>query len=850
MNRSSNADCLLERGLDGDGLTHKVQSAATLLSRSRDSDTTRPSNVSSRDAINSSGSGSDSEDEFIKLTMERKTLEDEAGDVMLNAQQLHEFQAALSTKFGPIGKLFLETNKDFMQMKEENIILEGLTEAVKEEIESKLMEWQLQYLERQRQDSVDSSEQGQNAPDDKSRLEDVIIEEGYQSDDSLEDMQENKDNWLEESEAWRNARRDLMVALETYEQTRIAIEKEKVEGKRREQEQAAVVMEKRFYYQQMRALKTSGMIHSGYTEVKESFRNDINKLESIRRENQRFISQSEALEAALSANLLSKERIFHQLKALKTKTASATTEGTKGEAQQLRKIAYERNRIVRKTKAVALSASSPMEALPLWQVAIEEATEAVAAWEQTMAALQVGMEAAALEERGWWERAMASVKHSYFAEMVTVQWYNAKRAECMARIHEQYLVQAPQNINQDWLHQTWLNALDKVKETVGAWHAVCEQFRLRMDSIDEGFAQWWMERLSASVQIEAYWTELLDAMCDFYTARFGLNPMGPASEVGVDMGIGSEDIVADDTREGANRKTSAAVSKANAGQDEHLLREASTISLASVASSGSFSTVNLSNEARATMATTLSRISSARSHLSDQRVELDDWQESESSIRISRRSIVLGVSPEQEQYEDDQHEQQIEKQRSDLWTGESREHKAEEHKRLVLQRVNQTTKYRAQIMRTHSKLLTDDMRTRQELAISSCFAEVDLARADLLQYYLSNNNRVNITILRKIAHPYTVGNAAVKQYTDMVRLEAINDSRMSSAEARIRREDWQRRIAADARVVEETKDLRNQAAAGSDMLEKIRTRRDHLRAKAIHNADQSAYAMAWVLPSR
>jgi hypothetical protein len=631
---------------------------------------------------------------------------------------------------------------------------------------------------------------GQNAVDfacHEERLEDVILEEGYASDDSVD----LSDDWTYRSPEWTAARRDLMIALDTFDQTRKAIEQEKTRGHQNQLKLVEAVKQGQFYYKQFKAMKLSGIgLEADYKKAKEEFLSAIADLKDTSEGNERFRRQAEALEAALSTNLLAKERKFHELKSAQV---FRSLNSFKTEVQLLRRAAYEKNRSVRRSKKVAMGITEPDEAITMWDTVISEARAAHVAWQNTMQALERGLTFVPEDEQDWWGRASQSVKHSLYGEMVAVRWYIAMKAECRAKVNEGHI----RSSTEESLYSSWQLALLTVTETVNAWHDVCEILRQCINDIEDIFEEWWLEKLNSSVQAEAYWSDLRETMNDYIIVRFPTEAtvVSAHSEESSNFDV----RVTDDISSSSSFVHQAAIKRAASG--------------GSVGSGSCASSITMS----AALENSVNRLSSIKSvYGSLSTVDFDDWLESEPRLRRSTVPMSADACRRMQQVSDSMAEASAE---------------------------------RCRIRSVHASLMSDDMNSRQELLSHSCFHEADVARAELLQMYMTHK-RVSIIILGKLASVVSLDNAASKKYADLVLCEALEDSHMDAVEARLRRDDWQRRIAVDSIVVLETRALRNQAALGNDLVEKIRTRRNHLRAKSVLRADEKAFTAAWGIAKR
>jgi cell division protein FtsB len=614
-------------------------------------------------------------------------------------------------------------------------------------------------------------------------------------------------DWIGYTKEYRFAKRELMVAMDTYEQTRKELQKERDLATKKEEEQAVVTSKLKNELIQLFELETTGL-HVGprYKVVRKQVEEEDAKLTQLRESNAILFSQYRALEDALMANMVEKEKAF---KDLAMSSEEKELNEIKNEVQQYRQGAYERGMAVIEAREQSTNAPSDEKAVSLWDETIALSKEAKSSWFRALSIAQFGLVKAPEDEKGWWQRSSETIKNSMYMSTVACQFYVAKRAECVYRLSDK------ENRSSTALRATtgndaavqarWRALLARVHEAASAWHEVSKLFRQHMDDVDDIFEGWWSDKLCAAVEVEDLWSELADTMQDYIRVRFSKTPP-PAPPV-------------------------------NKG-----------IKKSSSASQDSLSSFNFTNEVDFYGV----KVDSLNSRLLSHKIELNDCFFDGTENLNSRHqvdtidldfdvnpSVTIAVARQQQLRQlQQQHQQQ---RQSQITRGASRVSQLSERQSL----------YSSRSFSSAYASMSEDMQMRRDLAIQGCFAEADVARQELIgsgdnNILSSTSSMLSITALAKIARTLALNNAAIKQYRDMVRFEALEDAKLPPEEARRRREDWQKRIAADSMHVFETRMLRNQAAKGSNnFVERVSTKREHLRARAILQADEAAYNAAW-----
>jgi hypothetical protein len=559
---------------------------------------------------------------------------------------------------------------------------------------------------------------------------------------------------------FRIAKREMLTAMETFDQTRKVIEDEQAAAMKAEKELQKLVKQLQSELLQLFELQSTG-IHVGnkYTSVKNRVETEERRLDLLKENNGILYAQFRLLEEALVSSLQDKER---RLLELTQTSAERELDVIKREMLQLRQAAYERGLSAATAREKALSAAAGSEALMQWEDATVASASAKACWYRVLSIAKFGLLKAPEEEKGWWERASEAIKNALYTETVAFQWITARKLEGIFYTND--LLLEPDNVrgcSDDALRDRWREHLVRATETAGAWHHVAQLFREYIHDVDEVFESWWSEKLQCSEDVERVWAEVADTIDDFV---FAPRDVGKDVEANV---------------------------RANAD-------------------SYSFSQFNYCNSADIFFI----KMASLKTRLLRQKFNWDDCDPSRCCDEVDidpshHLSTNIGENVS-----------------SDFRRPEARDHK---------------------LWRSDSNVyntMSEDMKARQDMALDGCFGAADASRANLLKYY-EQRGAVSVTALGKVAHTISLNNAAIRKYKEMVRFEAIEDAKLSLEEARLRREDWKKRITADSLAVFETRMIFTRKSRGDSYLERITAKRNYLRAKAVLQADEVAFNAAW-----
>lgn len=599
-------------------------------------------------------------------------------------------------------------------------------------------------------------------------LEDVMLDEEYNinvsdvsTDSTLPDATEALTGQTVHSDIsscsaeCRTAKRNLVIAVETFDQTKKVIENERLAALKAEHDQQKRVKHLRNELMQIFELQSTGIpVGNNFEDVKNKVEVEEMRLGSIQENNRVLFSQYEALEEALVESVRDKEQ---RLLELTQTSAERELADIRREMLQFRQAAYDKTLIAMNAREKAMSCSLDADNdLSRWAVASDASKTAKAAWFRVLSISQYGLLKAADEDKGWWARTAEIVKNALHTETVAYHWIEARKAEYIFRFNSSAALPLDTVHGSDGKGRTLWEALWKqANETTCAWHMVSKLFREFVNDVDEVFHTWWSEKLVLSEEVEGFWADLTDAIHDFNTVNL------------------------------INNKRQLPPKKC---KDE-------SVNFIDFNFNGDVGYVAL-------------RIESLKSRALNHSFIWDDGEG-----LVSENGEDRYVDPTFNQ----------------IASASISRKESETHLRL----------------RSYAHMaMSEDMRIRQETAISGCFREADVCSKELLQS-CDQRGGIRIAALAKIAHIWMLNNAAIRNYRDMVRFEAIEDAKMDPEEARIRREDWRKRVAADSLVVFDKRLVYKSACTGGSYLQKTAAKRDYLRAKAILQADEEAFNAAW-----
>jgi hypothetical protein len=718
---------------------------------------------------------------------EDHSVETEESCLLDNLQLFNEFKLSLVHLYGSKAKLFFEKETEYMLAKLDDVMLMGLTNVITKEIDKKIRDYVFDT----------------NSLADQSRLSIISSAVHALSEEEEADIVRLSQSsvWQMASKDWVTARRDALTAAKTYEETMKAIAFEKQKAFLHEQQLVETVkLKDKEFVLIYRCEQNTGLIGSeALTRARQALEEAEESLISVKKDNAKFLHDSLDLESILGKLKLQKEKVFAKLMLSNEERNVAEI---REESQELRRAAYAADKLVTVLHDNAKQ-SSDSEAIILWDDVVLKAKEAEFAWFRTLNCYQSGLTKAPKDSKNWWERAIETSKNAIYVKRVAINWYEARKAECLARLAEAAVSSASSH-SIVMSTELWDDAISKAMTVVDQWNRAAEGCRSYVDIVHDVFQDWWMEKLQAAVELEAVWTEF-------------------------------HNLVMQSRRHGFD-------TKANGNVD---VAEAATAHFGSSSPSSSAKSKSLHSEEPAAFGGDLSprgslmasshRVESLKSRISYNTVDLEDSMES------SRRSIavkplftldIFTMSP-----------QKLSPVKDEPCSDVLHEFEELEVQKVAMEAETE----RKQLRSAQQGIMSPAMCARQEATIRVCFESANIAKAKLMQTWKQPKG---VTLLpgiwlSRIASSMSANKAAERNYAMAVRLEAVEDSKKDPRIANKLKEDWQNRVLADRNVVMQTRQRRDEANATQDFVQRIKANRDLLRAKAILEGDIAAFNAAW-----
>jgi hypothetical protein len=713
-----------------------------------------------------------------------------------NVQLFDEFKLSLVHLYGNKAKEFFEKETEYMLAKLDDVMLMGLTNIITKDIDMKIREYVF--------DENGLIDVGGKLPTPSALVRKLNDEEEAE----ITRLSQNS-IWHMASKDWVTARRDALVASKTYEETLKATAFERQKGFLFEQQLVEEVkLKDKEFVLIYRCEQNTGLIGSeALTRARRSLESAEEKLATARRDNTKFLHDSLELETMLGKLKIQKENIYHKLMLTNEERDIAEI---KEECQDLRRAAYVADKLVTILHDNAKQ-SPDNEAIILWDDVILKTKDAEFSWFRTMNSYQSGLAKVASNAKDWWERAIETSKNAVYVKRIAVTWYEARKAECMARLAEA----AVSRIESDVVVSTelWDDALAKAGAVALLWSNAADGGRSCRDVVHEVFQDWWDEKVVAAEELKAVWGEfhnlLIDTRCN--------------DSLDIDSkaeGASSAVLKPDDSG------VSAAVEKA-------LGSPAAKVYMKNTAKQD----LSGSSSSEEGCLSTASRVESLKARISYNTVDLEDSMESSRRKTAQKPLFSLNIfnqspkpSPKKEEVCPFTRAQQT--QMEDLRV-----------QSLALEAEGERKRLRS----AQQGVMTPAMSARQEETIRICFENANMAKAKLLYNWKEPKG---VTLLpgiwlSRIASTVSVNKSAERNYAAAVRREAVEDSKKDPRIAVQLKEDWRRRIQADRNVVMRCRQIKEEANSSKDVTFRIRTQRDHVRAKAILEGDLAAYNAAW-----
>jgi hypothetical protein len=661
---------------------------------------------------------------------------------------------------------------------------------------------------------------------------------------------------------WSIARRDSLIAENTYTETMKAIEKSRAEFDMRYKAltDSVTLKDKRFVELHEECVRMTGKICSEVTDrARVELEEEEGRLSKFKVEYDHFVREAEKLELELLKVKDQKERLY-QLSLMSGNERKLAK--LKEQAQSLRYAAHKLDLEIASLQDKALSMTDDDAQLKYDDI-LEKTRIAEHAWIGTLAAFKFGLEQVSVHHRDWWLRAMDSVKNSYLIKVIENHWFEARKCECSARIAEKELnqkygyTQVP--ANEDWKQAI---AVATTTNTVYLWHHVAHLIRNYLDDLHEIFHGWWLRQLKQCVEYEANWTDfcaLLEDRAVVATPNLSPEKLAVAtvthtrSNTVSSSGSKSHDKTSSGACKTPDSNNPSRSAELDESFDEAEFGEISDV-LNMLAASG-----NLGKS-------TKPRRSSSQDE-NDGGGGVDDMVSVRSSLNAGRKSHLLSCDT----VNLDELEEEI--QRSKLISSHKRRFTFGSYFRTISTPRSKSSssvanrshspstrdielqveeiaddeeEERKHIRFAHNSIISAEMIARQEETIELCFREANLARARLLYHYQRPSFHLPGVMGTKIAHTMYLNKTAMKKYATLVKAQACEDAKKDSLESNRLFQSWKNRIEVDQLVAANSKDVSDQAEREAmEYVYKVKFHRNYIRTIAILDADIAAVHAAW-----